>query len=68
MYNARSHQEHDLEQLLRQMLQTRLAVLVSHGEQGLLATHLPVLIDPSEGPQGTIYAHLARASGQWHDL
>lgn len=68
MYNAKPHQEHDLERLHQQMLQTRLALLVSHGEQGLLATHLPVLLDPHEGAYGTVYAHLARANPQWQVL
>lgn len=43
-------------------------MLVSHGEQGLLATHLPVLVDTAEGEFGTVYAHLARANRQWQDL
>ncbi|ORL65763.1 FMN-binding negative transcriptional regulator [Pseudomonas putida] len=68
MYNAKPHQEHDLERLHQQMLDTRLAVLVSHGEQGLLATHLPVLLAPHEGEYGTVYAHLARANPQWQAL
>lgn len=68
MYNNKPHQEHDLERLHRHMLQTRLALLVSQGEQGLLATHLPVLVDTDEGEFGTVYAHLARANRQWQDL
>lgn len=68
MYNAKPHQEHDLQRLHQQMLDTRLAVLISHGEQGLLATHLPVLLDPREGEYGTVYAHLARANSQWQVL
>lgn len=64
MYNSKPHQEHDLARLQRHMLDTRLAV----GEQGLLATHLPVLLDPAEGEFGTVYAHLARANRQWQDL
>ncbi|MBA6060002.1 FMN-binding negative transcriptional regulator [Pseudomonas juntendi] len=68
MYNSKPHQEHDLARLQRHMLNTRLAVLVSHGEQGLLATHLPVLLDSAEGEFGTVYAHLARANRQWQDL
>ncbi|MDM3893160.1 FMN-binding negative transcriptional regulator [Pseudomonas juntendi] len=68
MYNSKPHQEHDLARLQRHMLDTRLAVLVSHGEQGLLASHLPVLLDPAEGEFGTVYAHLARANRQWQDL
>lgn len=68
MYNAKPHQEHDLERLHRHMLETRLAMLVSHGEQGLLATHLPVLVDTQEGEFGTVYGHLARANPQWQEL
>jgi transcriptional regulator len=68
MYNSKPHQEHDRERLNQHMLDTRLAVLVSHGEQGLMATHLPVLIDTGEGEFGTVYAHLARANRQWQDL
>lgn len=68
MYNNKPHQEHDLDRLHRHMLQTRLALLVSQGEQGLLATHLPVLVETGEGEFGTIYAHLARANHQWQDL
>ncbi|MEN5140898.1 FMN-binding negative transcriptional regulator [Pseudomonas juntendi] len=68
MYNSKPHQEHDLARLHQHMLDTRLAILVSHGEQGLLATHLPVLVDTAEGEFGTVYAHLARANRQWQDL
>lgn len=68
MYNSKPHQEHDLARLHQHMLETRLALLVSHGEQGLLATHLPVLVDTAEGEFGTIYGHLARANPQWRDL
>ncbi|WP_449430522.1 FMN-binding negative transcriptional regulator [Pseudomonas putida] len=68
MYNSKPHQEHDLARLHQHMLDTRLAILVSHGEQGLMATHLPVLLNTEEGEFGTVYAHLARANRQWHDL
>lgn len=68
MYNSKPHQEHDLDRLHQHMHGTRLAILLSHSEQGLLATHLPVLIDTSEGEFGTVYAHLARANHQWQAL
>ncbi|RCL29528.1 transcriptional regulator [Pseudomonas sp. AFG_SD02_1510_Pfu_092] len=68
MYNSKPHQEHDLGRLHQHMLDTRLAILVSHGAHGLLATHLPVLVDSTEGEFGTVYAHLARANSQWQDL
>lgn len=68
MYNSKPHQEHDIERLHEHMRDTRLAVLISHGDQGLMATHLPVLLDTDEGQFGTVYAHLARANRQWQDL
>ncbi|WP_194788694.1 FMN-binding negative transcriptional regulator [Pseudomonas sp. UFMG81] len=68
MYNSKPHQEHDLGRLHQHMLETRLAMLVSHGEQGLLASHVPVLVATGEGEFGTVYAHLARANRQWQDL
>lgn len=68
MYNSKPHQEHDLGRLHQHMLQTRLATLVSHGEQGLQASHLPVLVATDEGEFGTVYGHLARANPQWQDL
>lgn len=68
MYNSKPHQEHNLGRLHQHMLQTRLATLISHGEQGLLATHLPVLVATDEGEFGTVYGHLARANPQWQDL
>lgn len=68
MYNSKPHQEHDLERLHQHMRDTRLAVLISHGQQGLLATHLPVWLDTREGEFGTVYAHLARANHQWQEL
>jgi transcriptional regulator len=68
MYNSKPHQEHYLQRLQQQMLETRLAVLITHGEQGLLASHIPVLIDTGEGEYGTVYGHLARANRQWQEL
>lgn len=40
------------------------AVLVAQGADGLLATHVPMLLKRSEGPMGTLYTHLARVNPQ----
>jgi len=37
-------------------------------EGSLVATHLPFLYRPSEGPWGTLVAHLARANRQWTEI
>ena len=41
------------------------AVLTSSGEGGLVASHLPLLIDPDAGPNGHLLGHMARANSQW---
>lgn len=32
------------------------------------ASHLPFLYEADEGPEGTLYAHMARANPQWRDF
>ncbi len=68
MYTPRSFAIDDLQQIQQQMRDTRLAVLVTHGAQGLQASHLPLLLRPDEGANGTLYGHFARANPQWKDL
>ncbi|HEX6099587.1 MAG TPA: FMN-binding negative transcriptional regulator [Thermoanaerobaculia bacterium] len=38
------------------------ATLVTHGDGGMIASHLPFVFDPSRGDHGTLYAHMARAN------
>ncbi|MCW2268988.1 Protease synthase and sporulation protein PAI 2 [compost metagenome] len=68
MFTPSSYKETDLSQLHQQIEQTRLAVLVTQGEQGLQASHLPLLLDRSQGSNGTLYGHFARANRQWQAL
>lgn len=68
MYTPSAFALDDLPALHQQMLDTRLAILVTDGAHGLQASHLPLLLDPDEGPNGTLYGHLARANPHWHDL
>lgn len=41
-----------------------LATFITHGAEGLLATPLPLVLDPQEGPFGTLYGHVARNNRQ----
>ena len=50
------------------MQATPLPVLITHGSQGLIASHVPLLLNPDEGAHGTLYGHLARANPQWQAL
>jgi transcriptional regulator len=38
------------------------ATVVSNGSQGLVASHLPFVLDRSRGPHGTLVSHLAKAN------
>ncbi|MGE8065759.1 FMN-binding negative transcriptional regulator [Pseudomonas sp. NPDC089569] len=68
MYTPKAFAIDDLAQLHELILATRLAILVTHGEHGLQASHVPVLLHREQGPNGTLYGHLAKANPQWKDL
>jgi transcriptional regulator len=42
--------------------------LVSNTPSGLFATHVPFLLDPERGPDGTLVGHMARANDHWRFL
>jgi transcriptional regulator len=46
------------------------AVMTSHGDRGLFASHLPVLLEtgPDAGPYGRLLGHMARANAQWRSV
>jgi transcriptional regulator len=55
----------DLADIHRTMREARSATLVTATKEGLIGTPLPMLVNESEGPNGTLYAHVARANPQW---
>jgi transcriptional regulator len=44
------------------------ATLVTHGGAGLVASHLPLLLEPDAGALGHLVGHMARANPQWKDV
>ena len=62
MYIPRSFKEDRPEVLHALMREHPLALLVSHGPEGLDATPLPVVLYADEGPHGVLRAHLACAN------
>jgi len=40
-------------------------VLVTLGDDGMTASHVPMLIEPAPAPFGTLWGHIARANPQW---
>ncbi len=72
MYNPPAFRE-DRPEALRALVESaRLALLVSNGpgDGGGVpeASHLPLFLAPEEGPNGTLYGHLARANPHWRGL
>ena len=43
----------------------RLAHFVTATADGMIASPIPMFVDPADGPYGTLYGHVARANPQW---
>lgn len=65
MYVPPAFAEDDVAVLHASMRAARLANLVTATAEGLVASPLPLLLDETEGSQGVLYGHLARANPQW---
>jgi len=68
MYLPRHFAEDRLEMLYATIAQTGLATLVTLGAEGLVATHLPLVLDADAGELGTLYGHVALGNPQWRDF
>ena len=67
MYVPRHNQLEDRAALLAYMRAYSFAALATAGPAGLMATHLPFVIE-EEGGRITLLAHMARANPQWRDF
>jgi transcriptional regulator len=67
MYTPRHNRVDEQATLVAFMQAHSFAALVTHGEAGLRATHLPVVVEEASG-QVRLLAHLAKANPQWRDL
>jgi len=68
MYIPKPFKEDRIEVLHRLIVDRPLAALVTLGPEGLIASHIPFLLDPHVGRFGTLGGHLARANPQWRDF
>jgi transcriptional regulator len=68
MYNPAPFPEERVEVLHAFIREHPLAAIVSWGESGLEATHVPVVLHPDLGARGTMRCHFARANGQWKTI
>ncbi|HUX25956.1 MAG TPA: FMN-binding negative transcriptional regulator [Burkholderiales bacterium] len=67
MYVPKHNQNEDRAALLAYMRAYSFAALATCGPGGLMATHLPFVIEEEEG-RITLLAHMARANPQWRDF
>ncbi len=68
MYLPAAFNESDPAKLHEFIRRYSFAVLTSHGEAGLIASHLPLLLEADAGPHGLLLGHMARANPQWRDV
>ncbi len=68
MYLPSAFAEHDPAVLHDLIRRYSFAILTSTGGRGLVASHLPILLDPAGGERGVLFGHMARANPQWRDL
>ena len=67
MYTPKAFEVTDLPTLHAAMKQSELATLVTTTPGGLVATHLPLLLDETRGEYGTLTGHVSRANLQWRE-
>ena len=67
MYTPKAFEVTDLPLLHAAMKQSELATLVTTTTRGLVATHLPLLLDETRGEFGTLIGHVSRANVQWRE-
>ncbi len=65
MYVPSAFAETDRDRLHEFMRRHGFAVLNSHGVEGLMASHLPLLLEAAAGSLGHLHGHMARANPQW---
>lgn len=65
MYTPPAFRDEDKDSLLETIGAARLANFVTATADGPMVTPLPLFFDESEGEQGVIYGHLAKANPQW---
>lgn len=68
MYNPVHFRENRIEVLHQLIREQSLATLVTLGNDGLIANHVPLILDPEPSPLGTLRGHVSRMNSQWSDL
>jgi transcriptional regulator len=67
MYVPDNFKETDVATLHEAIRHAKLGTLVTIGSGGLVASHVPMLVEPDPAPFGTLIGHIARANPQWRE-
>jgi len=67
MYIPRWFREDRLQVLHSAIEKIAFGTLVTNSPTGILASHIPMMIDRSKGAKGTLHGHIARGNNQWRD-
>ncbi|MGJ9416598.1 FMN-binding negative transcriptional regulator [Massilia sp. CMS3.1] len=68
MYVRQDHRFTDVDAQYALIEDHALGAWVIHSEDGLVANHVPFLLERSRGPHGTLVGHVARANPVWRAL
>ena len=68
MYLPPYHVETDVAVMQALIMAHPLGTWVTSGDQGLIANHIPFILDARRGPHGTLRAHVARANPVWRAM
>ena len=68
MYNPRWFKEDRLELLHAEIKEIAFGTLVTATKtSGIMASHIPIMLDPEKGERGTLFGHIARGNAQWRE-
>jgi transcriptional regulator len=67
MYLPKQFEETRVDVLHTFIRESGFATVVTVADGALNANHLPLLLDPTPEPFGTLHGHVARANRMWHD-
>ncbi len=67
MYIPEHFEETRREVLHQLVFDHPLGTLITYGEDGLTANHIPFLLLPDQGDHGTLIGHVARNNEVWHE-
>ena len=68
MYVPRHFVEPRTEVLHNLIKENPLGVLITNGESGLDANHIPFELSSDQAPLGVLHCHVARANPVWQDI